>query len=103
MWEGVLMGKPVVLASICLTNTILGYTLHQTTTDTATLPAHIKSLKENLGKIPEALVTDKGYGSEENYEYLENNQVEAYVKFNNFHIEQIPKWKENPHRAENLH
>lgn len=82
---------------------ILGYTLHQTTTDTATLPAHIESLKETLGEIPEALVTDAGYGSEENYEYLENNQVEAYVKFNNFHIEQTPKWKENPHRLENLH
>ena len=51
---------------------ILGYTLHQTTTDTATLPVHIESLKENLGVIPEALVADAGYGSEENYEYLEN-------------------------------
>ncbi len=28
---------------------ILGYTLHQTTTDTATLPVHIESLRENLG------------------------------------------------------
>lgn len=82
---------------------ILGYTLHQTTTDTATLPAHIESLKETLGVIPEALVADAGYGSEENYEYLENNQVEAYVKFNNFHVEQTPKWKENPHRVENLY
>ena len=25
------------------------------------------------------------------------------MKFNNFHIEQTPKWKENPHRVENLH
>ena len=47
-------------------------------------------------QVPEALVADAGYGSEENYEYLENNQVEAYVKFNNFHKEQTKKWKENP-------
>ena len=82
---------------------ILGYTVHQTTADTATLPAHIESLKENLKQSPEVLVADAGYGSQENYEYLENNQIEAYVKFNNFHKEQTRKWKENPHRIENLH
>lgn len=82
---------------------ILGYTLHQTTADTATLPAHIESLKENLKESPEVLVADAGYGSHENYEYLENNQIEAYVKFNNFHKEQSRKWKENPHRIENLY
>ena len=82
---------------------ILGYTLHQTTTDTATLPTHLESLKENLGEIPEVLVADAGYGSEENYEYLENNDVEAYVKFNYFHKEQSKKWQENPAKLENLY
>jgi hypothetical protein len=82
---------------------ILGYTLHQTTTDTGTLPTHIKSLEENLGESPEVLVADAGYGSQENYEYLENKQIEAYMKFNNFHKEQTKKWKQNPHRIENLY
>jgi len=82
---------------------ILGYTLHQTTNDTATLAPHMESLKESIGQLPETLVADAGYGSEENYEYLENNQVEAFVKFNNFHKEQTKKWKENPHRVENLY
>ena len=82
---------------------ILGYTLHQTTTDTATLPSHIESLKENLGQVPETLVADAGYGSEENYEYLEDNDIEAYVKFSYFHKEQTQKWKENPQKLENLH
>jgi hypothetical protein len=82
---------------------ILGYTLHQTTNDTAALAPHIESLKQSLGQLPESLVADAGYGSEENYEYLENNQIEAFVKYNNFHVEQTKKWKENPHRVENLH
>ena len=82
---------------------ILGYTLHQTTSDTATLPVHLESLKETLGELPEALVADAGYGSEENYEYLENNGVEAYVKFNYFHKEQSQKWKEDPTKLENLY
>jgi hypothetical protein len=81
----------------------LGYTLHQTTTDTATLPTHMELLRENLGQVPDALVADAGYGSEENYEYLENEGIEAYVKFNYFHKEQEKKWKENPAKLENLY
>ncbi|MCP4313552.1 MAG: IS1182 family transposase [Bacteroidetes bacterium] len=82
---------------------ILGYSLHQTSTDTGTLSAHIDEMKEQLGQTPEVLVVDAGYGSEENYEYLENKGIDAYVKFNNFHKEQTKKWKENPYRVENLH
>jgi len=82
---------------------ILDYTLHQRPTDVATLPAHVESLKETLGTVPGALVADAGYGSEQNYEYLEKNNIEAFVKFNNFHKEQTNKWKDNPHRIENLH
>lgn len=82
---------------------ILGYTLHQTTTDTATLPVHMDVLKDSLGVMPENLVADAGYGSEENYRYLENNDIEAYVKFNYFHKEQSRKWQENPTKIENLY
>jgi transposase len=82
---------------------ILGYTLHQTTTDTTTLPAHMESLEETLGQMPETLVADAGYGSEQNYEYLEGKKVEAFVKYNYFHQEQTKKWKEDPHRIENLY
>lgn len=82
---------------------ILGYTLHQRPTDTATLPVHMENLKEMLGQMPETLVADAGYGSDQNYEYLESNGVEAYVKFNTFHIEQTKKRKEDPFRVENLH
>lgn len=82
---------------------ILGYTLHQTSTDTGTLETHMDQLKEQLGQLPEVLVADAGYGSEQNYEYLENNGVEAYVKFNYFHKEQKKKWKEDPAKVENLY
>src|SRR5674476_417707 len=81
---------------------ILGYSIHQTTNDTTTLQSHMESLKENLGKMPETLVADAGYGSEENYEYLEKNNVEAYVKYQYFHKEQSKKWRTDPYRTENL-
>lgn len=82
---------------------ILGYTLHHTSTDMETLPVHLDVLEENLGIVPDDLVADAGYGSEQNYEYLENKGINAYVKFNNFHKEQTTRWKENPYRIENLH
>lgn len=49
------------------------------------------------------MVADSGYGSEENYEYLENEQIEHYVKFNYFHAEQKKAFKTNPYKVENLH
>jgi transposase len=81
---------------------ILGYTVHQTTNDTTTLQTHMESLKESLGKMPDTLIADAGYGSEENYEYLEKNNVEAYVKYQYFHKEQSKKWRTDQYRTENL-
>ena len=82
---------------------ILGYTLHQSTTDFKTLKPHIESVRDTLGQLPERYVADAGYGSEENYEYLEKNNVEAYIKYGHFHKEQSKKWKLDPFRMENLH
>lgn len=61
---------------------IVGYTEHQQAADTTTLIDHMESYKEQYDRLPDAVVTDSGYGSEENYEYLEKNNVEAYVKYN---------------------
>jgi transposase len=82
---------------------ILGYTLHQNAADTISLPEHLESIKSGLGQYPEVLVGDAGYGSEENYEYLENNGVEAYLKFNYFEKEKTDKWKLDLSRQENLY
>jgi transposase len=81
---------------------ILGYSIHQTTNDTNTLQPHLESLKETLGKMPDVLIADAGYGSEENYKYLDENDVEAFVKYQYFHKEQSKKWKDDPYRTENL-
>lgn len=44
---------------------ILRYTIHQTTNNTTTLQTHMEYLKESLGKMPDTLVADAGYRSEE--------------------------------------
>lgn len=81
---------------------ILGYTIHQSANDTNTLPEHMRSLQDTLGQMPEVLVADAGYGSEENFEFLEQNNVEAFVKYQYFHKEQSKKWRTDPFRQENL-
>jgi transposase len=60
------------------------YTLHQTTTDTTTLTAHLQQHEKCYGRLPEAVITDAGYGSEQNYQYLEEKGIDAYVKHAHF-------------------
>jgi len=67
---------------------ILNYSLHQTSTDYQTLPAHIEQYQALYGTLPKALVADAGYGSDENYGVLEQKEIEAYIKYNTFDKEQ---------------
>jgi len=82
---------------------ILNYSIEQTTTDTTTLIHHLDEFENLYGQYPEVVTADAGYGSEENYEHLESNEIEAFVKYNYFHKEQTKKWKENPYRQNNLY
>ena len=85
---------------------ILNYDIYQYTNDIYTLPLHLESFKDLYGKLPEKVVADAGYGSEENYQYLENNELESYVKYNYFHKEQKAKGKiksEEAFKSENLY
>lgn len=70
---------------------IVNYSIHQNPTDTKTLKPHMESFEELYGTMPAELVADAGYGSEENYEYLDQNQIEAFVKYGQFDKEQKRK------------
>jgi hypothetical protein len=45
------------------------------------LKPHLEKVKTLLGKLPGTVIADAGYGGEENYAYLEEEQVEAIVKY----------------------
>ena len=81
---------------------VLGYSIHQKPTDTTCLIPHLNHTQEILGKLPQNIVADSGYGSEENYEYLTAKQHGIYVKYNNFHIEGMRKFKKDSFRVESL-
>ncbi|MRN56630.1 transposase [Paenibacillus monticola] len=44
---------------------------------------------------------DAGYGSEENYAYLEKKEIQAVVKYGSYHKEKSKAWKENVGMIEN--
>lgn len=83
---------------------IANYTIHQATTDTTTLIQHIEDCKEQYQSLPDALTADAGYGSEENYTFLEENNITAFVKYNQFDREQNSNiQKKRPFTADKLH
>jgi transposase len=82
---------------------VLGYSIHQRAGDPGCLKPHLEKVKSWLGEYPEALIADAGYGSEENYAYLQEKGVTAYVKYNTFHYEQKKRvQKKRKYRSENF-
>lgn len=77
---------------------IVNYTLHSNPTDTLTLPAHVENHKALYGEVPEVLVADAGYGSEQNLAWLEGNGIEAYVKHGSFDKDQQSEARQEPGR-----
>jgi transposase len=68
---------------------VVGFSVHQRAGDTSCFIPHMEGLKRNLGgRLPKKIVADAGYGSEENYAYLEDNHLENYVKYASFHRQQ---------------
>jgi transposase len=67
---------------------ITHFSLHQKPTDTTTLIPHFEEFKKLYTSLPENITADAGYGSEENYHYMDGQNVNAYIKFPYFHKEQ---------------
>ena len=70
---------------------IASYSLHQNPTDTRTLIPHLQEHIRNYGQKPNNVTADAGYGSEQNYQWLEKKQITAYVKHNQFDRDQSHK------------
>lgn len=80
---------------------IVNYDIYHNPGDTLTLPHHLDQYKALYDHSPDVVVADAGYGSEENYELMENEEIEAYVKYNYFHKEQKAKGNIKPKDAFN--
>ncbi|MFS8082269.1 MAG: IS1182 family transposase [Ginsengibacter sp.] len=82
---------------------IINYSLHQTTADTTTLQTHLEIYRLQYNQNPGVVTADAGYGSEQNYTWLEENNIENYVKYNYFDKDQDSKPdKKYPFKSDTL-
>lgn len=82
---------------------ITDFALFPNPTDTLTLIPFINSFLGRYHRFPSVVVADSGYGSEENYRFMDEAGMDAYVKYNRFHLEQRPRYKANPFGSDSFH
>lgn len=78
---------------------VLSYSVHANPTDTRTLPVHLDQVYADFGRYPENVVADAGYGSEQNYDYLEEKKITPYVKYGTYRKELKRRNKKNRFRT----
>jgi transposase len=95
--------KPGYNAQISTHNQfVVNYSLHSNPTDTKTLIPHLEQHKKLYKTLPNVQVADAGYGSEENYLYLQKQGVQAYIKPVDFDRKQKRNYQPNPFTTANL-
>lgn len=86
---------------------IINYTIHQNATDFPVFIPHIENTEELLKTInhplPKRLIGDAGYGSEQNYDYLQSKGIENYLKYPGYHQEKKSSFKKNGFHTKNLY
>jgi len=78
---------------------VVGFSVHQNPGDPGCLIPHLQQVKEQNERLPQNVVADSAYGSEENYLYLEQEKVGNYLKYNTFYLEHRPHFKPKPFDA----
>ena len=95
--------KPAFNLQIATSNQfILGYDVYQNPTDTKTFPTFIKKLNV-ANRLPMHIVADAGYGSEQNYRYLEDELPNhtALIPYSTMLKEQSKKWQSDERKVMN--
>ena len=96
--------KPAYNVQISTENQFIShYDFYPNPTDTLTLIPFLNGFDNRYNIFPNKVVADSGYGSEENYEFMQRNDIEPFVKFNYFHKEQKRAFKKNGFLSQNLY
>jgi transposase len=81
---------------------ITNYSVHQKTNDAACFKEHIEQLEVHTGQLPQNMVADSIFGTEENSELLAYKGIDNYMKFPLYRKEQTRKYKNNPYSKDNF-
>ena len=81
---------------------VLAYDLFPNPTDTKTLNPFLDSFLAQHNELPEYIVADAGYGSEENYMYISDILDKIpLITYGGYHKEKKKKYRNNPFIVEN--
>lgn len=72
---------------------IVAYSLHQQAADTSCFIDHMQQQSFPGGTQPKNISGDAGYGSEENYAWLEKKEIGNFLQYNTFYKQQHPPRK----------
>ncbi|MHA0856532.1 transposase [Paenibacillus sp. CMAA1364] len=81
----------------------MAYSLHPRPTNTRCLKPHMEKARQMLGKLPRTVIADAGYGSEENYAYLEKEEIQAVVKYGSYHKEKSKETQPSGYEIQKRH
>lgn len=81
---------------------ITNYSVHQKTNDAACFKEHMEQLEVHTSHLPQNVIADSIFGTEENSELLEQKGIENYMKFPLYHKEQTRKYRNNPFSKDNF-
>ena len=82
---------------------ITDFALFPNPTDTLTFIPFLGSFPGRYGRFPKRVVADSGYGSEENYRFMDEAGIEGFVKYNRFHLEHCPRYKPDTFHPDSLY
>ena len=81
---------------------VLNYGLYQIASDKTTMIPTLENAKDLLPQMPKQIVADAGYGTSENYDYLEREGLEPYVKYPDYEKEKSLKWQRDKFKSINM-
>ncbi|MBQ5907757.1 MAG: transposase [Treponema sp.] len=82
-------------------NFVIGYDVFPNPTDTRTFIPHLENVQKRLGCKFKFAIADAGYGSEENYDYLEKNEITGIVKYTTYEKEIKRSFRKKTFNTEN--
>ena len=81
---------------------IVGFGVFQNPADNHLLQPMIEEVEQNLGQKPEAVVTDKGYCSHRNYEYVASRRIKAAIPPQTYDYDIVARRKGTYRYSKNL-
>lgn len=87
----------------CEDQFITGVSVHQNTNDGACFQEHLEHTAKQQPLQPDNIIADSIFGTAQNYELLEQKQINNYLKFPSFHAELKPSYKDKIFLKDNFY